>query len=178
MKKLVKLPDNNYIIVDSQIKTRMYYDFTYKVILDSAFKSQSNFNIGYISHSTKEMSCAKTLSIFDVNEAIFKYDIKIEAHNKYQKYNDKINLSLDEKIQRSGRFDIGFAEGFNACLEHLSDKRFTIDDIKEAFNKGIKYAHKPYPLDLEYEKEFLQSLEPKTEWDIELVGINNKIKII
>ena len=105
-------------------------------------------------------------------------------------------LAYKEDINEGNRES--FIEGFNKCLELNKDKLYTEKDIKNA----IKWLTKNYskvedelahPLETNqvelpdnffenvYEEALnraIQSLQPKTEWDVEVEKTENSIKII
>ena len=56
----------------------------------------------------------------------------------------------------------GFIKGFQKCLEILGDKKFSEDDMKEAYSRGfLQQGIKSF-------NSLIQSLQ-QTEWDVEIV---------
>ena len=186
MQKLIKLNDQHYIIVnDSEIKEG---DYKYhhvkgivKAICDGAYTNEFK-----ITHSTQPLEGVKHIPLSEVEEAINGYSVEKMAKNAYLKHSAKDDrLSLDEQIQRSGGFNVGYSEGFKAHQELVKDK-LTIDI--DVF-KPIAYAFfslyrtnefDDEELELEFQRILnnnIQSLLPKTEWDIEF-DEQGKIKLI
>ena len=113
-------------------------------------------------------------------------------------YNGYTPMQLARQSAVDNNYDIeddvykhGFVEGFKAHQELVKDKLFTTEDIR----KAIKMAWEADSIDgtvdlnvvLHYgnnndlrtkwsEEEIIQSLLPKTEWDIEF--IDGKIKLL
>jgi hypothetical protein len=91
------------------------------------------------------------------------------TQDSYQKYSAHDNkISLDEQIQRSGGFIVGFKEGFNKAMELNKDKVFTIENIEEAFAYGqLNQVHNQKYFS--GSKTYIQSLQQPTEIDVEIV---------
>ena len=88
------------------------------------------------------------------------YDLDELRQKAYEKY-DKDDLSLDEQIQRSGGFLVGFEDGFQKAIKILGDKKFSEEDMK----KAIYIAWEGGELASTHIIESLQ----QTEWDVEIV---------
>jgi hypothetical protein len=71
-------------------------------------------------------------------------------------------------------FDEGYKEGFQKAQELLSDRRFTLEDILDAWELGAKEG---LPLTRKKKKELIQSLS-KQSWNVEIEFIGNKVKIL
>jgi hypothetical protein len=74
-------------------------------------------------------------------------------------------------LHKSNIFE--FKKGFKKALEILGDKKFSENNIDEAFDAGYEMLDSPKNYN-DVLKEFKESLEP-TEWDVEVVieVINN-----
>ena len=194
MQKLIKISEEHYVVVDdSKIKNDNWALLNYpsgkEIVLmteDVPFKNATCINsenkfhhCGHkkITHSFGiELDGIKKRPLSEVEKLIYGYSVEEMTKNAYSKHSVKNDrLSLDEQIQRTGGFNVGYKEGFSAYKELTKDKLFTIEDMKESFLKGINFAHKPHPKDMELEKEFIESLVPQIEWDIEI--INGKIRL-
>jgi hypothetical protein len=91
-------------------------------------------------------------------------DVEKLTQDSYQKYSAHDNkISLDEQIQRSGGFIVGFKEGFNKAMEL---NRFTLEDIKRAisFGQGMDLWKEEEQID-----KFIQSLQQPKEIDVVIV---------
>ena len=136
-------------------------------------------------------------------ESKFGYiDIEKLTRNSYVKHSVKDDrLSLDEQIQRSGGFHVGFNKGFKKAQE-LIDKKFSLEDVREAMQavsvelaaidgeltsqspamihtwieKYLKELSKPKSFKIEVEMEAVRYSEFTNS--IQPKIINNKIKII
>ncbi len=186
--KLIKLSDNDYIIVDdSEIKKGdWYYDTNDKESLLPIYQRSQDpkFYKGCkkITHSTQPLSeeckrctgaceqCVdktKPLSLSEVEEAIYGYSIEKMADNWF--YNEENKNHYENYNEKPS-----WIKGFKAHQELVKDKLFTIEDMKKIFELGQEsVSNVNIPLDFDYN---IKSLLPKTEWDIEFV--DDKIKLI
>lgn len=169
--KLIKLSNTHYIVIDdSEIKDCYYYNS-----LDKAIRFGNNLNHPYhhkIIYSTENFGAGwqqkvMQLSLSEVEEAINRYSVEKMALQDF-KDNDDGFISFQDRSN-------GFVAGFEAHQELVKDKLFTVDDMRKAFREGLSYTtHKHYHSFSE--DVFIESLLPKTEWDIEI--IDNKIKLL
>lgn len=120
----------------------------------------------------------KPLSLSEVEEAINGCSVEEMAENKYP-----INPFYDgEELCHPDTNDElreGYIEGFKAHQELVKDKLFTIEDMKRIYEKGYS-AGRSELSSRESDKikyDYIQSLLPKTEWDIEITP-EGKIKLI
>ncbi len=118
------------------------------------------------------------LKLSEVEEAINGYNVEKMIPTKFC-IPHKHYISKDDKIC----YDTGFKDGFKAHQELAKDKLFTIEDIKKAFNAGYD-LHTWEELnipnderDYHNEHDYIQSLLPKTEWDIKF-DEQGKIKLL
>lgn len=98
------------------------------------------------------------------------FDVEKLAKKSYERFTPmESKLSLDELIQRTGGYNIGFKEGFQKRQELLSDRKFTLEDMREAYNQGMKNLY-VFLLGEVYERNFevlIQSL-PQHKWNVEI----------
>lgn len=189
MKKLIKLSDTHYIIVDdSEIKENQWYCNNKTLFLsDSKFDEGNNpnqrKNNKLVTHSTQPellgkgwMKSIKPLLLSEVEEAVYGYSVEKMAAElaykrriKYQsEYEDGVCFGLEE----------GYIEGFKAHQELVKDKLFTIEQMNQAIN--LAYVSGGAGDNYEECKRFIDEqldLLPKTEWDIE-IDEQGKIKLI
>jgi len=83
--------------------------------------------------STK--NCDEIFGVVDVEK------LTKDSYQKHSVHDDK--LSLDEQIQRSGGFIVGFKEGFIKAMELNKDKVFTLEDMKTVWDRSVDYRHNP-----------------------------------
>jgi hypothetical protein len=103
---------------------------------------------------------------------------KLALENAKLPVNNHKQQDLNTEIWISGARQLGFKEGFNKCLELNKNKLYTEKDLK----KAIKLAQN-YTCDVQYDENderheilkhthsesmIIQSLQPKTEWDIKI----------
>jgi len=68
----------------------------------------------------------------------------------------------------------GFHKGFKKAQELLSDRRFTLEDMRKAFNAGDTYRYyenggfRNIPSDILDEEQYIQSLSQPKSWKVEL----------
>jgi hypothetical protein len=111
-------------------------------------------------------------------------DVEKLAEDSYQKHSVHDNkLSLDEQIQRSGGFIVGFKAGFNKAMELNKYKMFSEDDVNLAFvlgknkdetriNKLINSILQPIEIDVEIEMERSKFIVDKSQRDNVSNGFN------
>ena len=98
-------------------------------------------------------------------------DVEKLAQDSYQKHSVHDNkLSLDEQIQRSGGFIVGFKAGFNKAMELNKDKVFTLEDMRKAYYVGYEDGKSGAT----FFQKLIQSIQQPTEIDVE---IESKIAI-
>ncbi len=72
----------------------------------------------------------KLLSVSNCDEIFGVVDVEKLSQNEYQKHSvEDETHTLNEEIQRSGGFIVGFKEGFNKAMELNKDKLFTVEDL-------------------------------------------------
>jgi site-specific DNA-adenine methylase len=124
---------------------------------------------GVIIASTSIKKGISSLSKQNCDEIFRVVDVGKLTQDSYQKYSAHDNkISLDEQIQRSGGFIVGFKEGFNKAMELNKDKVFTLEDIDKAIEwatiNGRKGNITHYDID-----NFIQSLQQPTEIEVMIV---------
>jgi hypothetical protein len=203
--KLIKLSDTHYIIVDdSEIKEGDWM-FNYSGVKyneqvvsqctkNAAINWQQNMHINNetksirdcikkITHSTQSIENhpdldypffhnVDSISLSEVEEAINGYSVEKMAKQDYQQY----NLSAHHGNSTKQDYYDCFIRGFKAHQELVKDKLFTIKDIDNAYIQG-RNDESISGNKKKMREEYLQSLLPKTEWDIEF-NEQGKIKLI
>jgi hypothetical protein len=111
----------------------------------------------------------KRLSIKNCEAIANGYDLDELIEESYEKHrvNDK-GYSINEQIQRSGGFSIGYEEGFLKAMELIGDKKFSINEVVELckilMSNPFEKCGKTYQ---ELTDNYIQSLQ-QTEWDVEI----------
>lgn len=105
----------------------------------------------------------------------------VSYHKLYNEGIKKYNISYSSN--NSDTY-LGFNLGFDTCLELNKDKLYTLQDLKDAFESGEHYGRtwsEFYNTDsvsrdlaerVEDFNGFIQLLQPKTEWDVEVEMTN------
>jgi hypothetical protein len=158
-----------------------------------------------ITHSTQPLEATRTvtvdklvfykikpLSLSEVEELIngYSFDYKLEdfEHEREKVYLETGSLTACEILNR------GISLGFEAHQEIVKDKLFTIEDMQKAIQMSRLISDGKESFDAEdisgctevctYDWKFkhndydiIQSLLPKTEWDVEF-DENGKLKLI
>ena len=176
--KLIKINTDHYIIVDdSEIKEGdWYYWEVTKTIqiakLDSLNRlPKSSDGSKKITHSTQPLNTkfndwfdAQIITLSEVKELIGEVDVEKKAHNWF----------MTEKFMSSHIADMkSFIAGYNQALEDNKDKKYTEEDLRKAISetrRGMLFLDK-------YVNEFIQSLQPKTKWEVEF-DENGKLKLV
>ena len=190
MKKLIKLSEEHYIVVDdSEIKENDWYYYpSHKVgagikqfNIKEHFKEEpcitlANLKAKKITHSTLPLSDKPhyaeygMLALSECEELTQGYSI------------DRIYADYCENYPYEDYLVFGlFEDGFKAHQKLVKDKLFAVEDIEKAVElarKKDEYKFDGKPTDyIHTEIEIIQSLLPKTEWRIE-IDENNKMKLV
>jgi len=186
--KLIKVSEDHYVIVDDSRKSLLskggsgyYLGHNHKIYSISDISNKPV--IGQITHSTQPLEYKFSSFVYkgydniplsEVEEAIYGYSVKKMAqsaftHPDFGKY----------KIGSVAYYN-GYKDGFKAHQELTKDKLFTVKQMKKALSVVYKdwyqdIGHSENTED-EYYNRIIQSLFPKTEWDIEIV--DGKIKLL
>lgn len=199
--KLIKINTDHYVVVDdSEIQEGDWYiddtnrirqavmgDGLYWAVRNGYKKiTHSTEPLGFLNEygSTADLKCdwtnVKFLPISEVKELIGEVDIHLKAMSKYSL--GEINNEHD------------FTLGYNQALEDNKEKKYTEEDIRKAIEmaRDIKddSAHDIFTAEdisgcaevCTYgwrnrykDEEIIQSLQPKTEWEVEI--IDGKLKL-
>lgn len=192
MKKLTKLSETHFIIVDdSEIKEGDYvYDLKDKCIRYVKKYLKDNW-IKKITHSTLPLedvglntsmgnqlgfAYIEPLSLQECEELTQGYSIEKMAYDATKKqliriFSGESKEDIDDDIQKRRYY---YELGFNAHKELVKDKLIlSVEDMKVAIQSVMKNIND----EVSNQEEIIQSLLPKTEWEIE-IDENNKMKLI
>ena len=176
--RLIKINTDHYIICDdSEIKDGDWYWND----LDKAIRVGNTINHPYhkkITHSTLEgasedyekygfKGLPKAISLQEVKELI-----EVDVEKLFvAKYNPRdLDLPID------GYFRKGWETGYNQAIEDNKEKKYTEAQMRECWRASERFDrpyNEGYAPNLE---EFIQSLQPKTSWEVEIV--DGKLKLI
>lgn len=204
MKKLIKLSDTHYIIVDdTEIKEGDFYITEIPQMIYQYFKTKGlscsrgkNFKIIYSNQPLEYIHIApkvkglklgfkniKQLSLSEVEEVINGYNLEEMVGQSFENMGYHSTVTSHEENQ----FKLGYKLGFKAHQELVKDKMFTVEDIKKAIQLAQDYTVETQYDEFDVlheilkhthsEKMIIQSLLPKTEWDIE-INEQNKITLL
>jgi len=195
--KLIKIKEDHYVVVDdSEIKEGDYY---FSKISDNVFRRSNgghwieNYDkkmYQKITHSTQPLECdkmwtpvggkqwmcntmlccgkilnpkTKPISLQEVKELIGEVDVEKKA--------EELTKHLTFPDERKE----GIIIGYNQAIEDNKEKKYTEEDLKKAYFEGKSYVADTPPYFDNFE-EFIQSLQPKTSWEVELVDGKLKLK--
>jgi hypothetical protein len=192
--KLIKINTDHYVIVDdSEIKEG---DFVINIqrnhiyptpveVIDVEYRNRRNDVFKKITHSTQPIEAnslhrkydfinINPLSLSEVKELIGEIN---EEKNMWYERNTQNPYPTDSPSHTG--FKKGFELGYNQSLEDNQEKKYTEDDLAEAILRTIDACNKAQNDsygELEIDEEaIIQSIQPKTEWDVEIV--DNKLKL-
>ena len=77
-----------------------------------------------------------------------------------------------ENVHRTGV--LGYIDGYNQCLEDNKDKKYTDDDMRNCWMESWS-ASRQMSKYMDF-MSYIQSLQPKTEWEVEIVDGKIKLK--
>ncbi len=181
MQKLINITDDHYVVVDdSKIEVDDWYvddakQIRKSVVSDEAHWQHRQYNREYmkITHSTRPFGGSATaISLYEVKELIGEVDLEILA----------ANLANPNVCKTTN-----WIEGYNQALEDNKEKKYTEEDlglfleyVRDNYtgmgaphlvhNKGGQRKTKVIVQD------YIQSLQPKTEWEVEMVDGKLKLK--
>ena len=171
--KLIKLKHDHFVIVDdSEIKEGDFvYDSKDKVIRFVKRYLKDDW-IKKITHSTQPLYkndfwAIQELKLSEVKELIGEVDVEKKA-------DDIIPNLLHKKYVKTG-----FIAGYNQALEDNKKRKYTEEDLRMAYKEGAKSQRFNAYLDGSEKTidETIQSLQLKTEWEVEIVDGKLKLKL-
>lgn len=102
--------------------------------------------------------CNSKLSIKNCEAIENGYDLDELAKNLYKE-------SLNYHLQHELDYTFGVIDGFQKALEILGDKKFSENDVRDAYYHGEQDSYMKGGLTKQKEDEYIQSLQ-QTEWDV------------
>ncbi len=153
--KLIKINTEHYVVVDETIQpvNDYYYDSSINKIKNTNGAEYGEASHCWqITHSTKGKYKEEYISLQEVKELIGEVNVK----KKTEKY-----TSHDM---------FWYRQGYNQAIEDNKKKKYTEEDMWKAFEYGKTLDGYDWFGDL------LESLQPKTEWEVEFVDGKLKLK--
>lgn len=179
--KLIKINTDHFVVVDdSEIKEKSgdwFYSFETGKIYDTLIHHTAA-SCKKITHSTQPLEeekghigwdKVKYLSLSSVKALLGEVDVEKKARKVIP-----TPMSGTEYIDEIK----GFVKGYNQALEDNKEKRYTEEDMRKAieFGRGQILDNISIGIIHEQTDNFIQSLQPKTEWEVEIVDGKLKLK--
>ena len=176
--KMIKLTEKHYILVDDKFdpidSDRKYVHKSGRIWQwDSGMAYVSNNPPQPITHSTQPesfgtgwMQSIQPLFLSEVKELLGVVDVETKAHNWSTRQTTRSTDYWRSMVST-------YVEAYNQALEDNKEKKYTYYDIENAFNSGRGYG---VPDDIKDFDSFIQSIQPKTEWEVEFVDGKLKLK--
>ena len=168
--KLIKINTDHYVVVDdSKIEVGDWYiddakQIRKSVVSDEVYWQHRQYNREYmkITHSNighlYQVSILP-LSLQEVKELIGEVDVEKWARSQYS----------SEPNDYEEEYYLGLIKGYNQALEDNKEKKYTEEDVISIVKKSRETG-----LTAEY---LLLSIQPKTEWEVEIVDGKLKLKL-
>jgi len=81
---------------------------------------------------------------------------------------------VEKKAEKYTSHDMfWYKQGYNQALEDNKDKKYTEEDILDAWELGASVG---LPLTRNKKETLFKALQPKTEWEVEIVDDKLKLK--
>lgn len=202
--KLIKITDDHYVVVDETIQpvNGYYYDsFINKIKSTNGAEYGEASHCWQITHSTQPVDNVngfpafivggvQEISLQEVKELIGEVDVEKKANEEYK---DNLHNPFFTAAP------MGYIKGYNQALEDKKEKKYTEKEVVDFLKwlkhldngtyhynphtkeKSLSIGFSPYDCfidDVMPENElfdyYIQSLQPKTEWEVEWETIDNR----
>jgi hypothetical protein len=151
--------------------------FTSDSVYDEGNNPNSS-NPNVTDHNYKVLSQSPDFSLLSEEDAkrIGWFDVEGLAYRHRRSYQDSFE-GMNECIMNDAiHQQRGYVAGFQKHAELTSDRRFTEDDIKQAFNDGMKNAWKTISEKI-LPEEYIKSLSQPKSWEVEYKEENGVYKV-
>ena len=167
--KLIKINTDHYVVVDdSEIKEGDWYVHNQKGVglrVQKCIGTNLPMDSKKITHSTQPLGIGWQqevieLSLKEVKELIGEVDVEKKANE------------CIANVKHNG----SYIRGYNQALEDNKEKKYTEEDLIEIlklYDNHIQINFGPSGK-IQSPKEFIQSLQPKTKWEVEWETIDNR----
>lgn len=174
--KLIKINTDRYVIVDDSkpeigdwvYSTDGIHQWFGRVLELSPKKiTHSTPNVGGL--SALLIAGIKELPLSEVKELIGEVDVEKKAEEYKDRKGSIPTTKLEDEI-----FKLGFKDGYNQALEDNKEKKYTKEDLRKALSQAFMASQEGYQITSD---EIVQSLQPKTEWEVEF-DENGKLRLV
>lgn len=181
--KLIKINEEHYVVVDdSEIKEGDWIidskdplsprQIKTKHLLEDLFDSEKK-----ITHSTLPL---EKFTYDNLSDEVFSMDYHNIKPLSIQEVKELIGeVDVDKRIYDTDfRGDVNsYKQGYNQALEDNKEKKYTEDDMIKCWKYASMDKHQIFGDQIgEYYLSFIKSLQPKTEWEVEIVDGKLKLK--
>ena len=184
--KLIKINSEYYVIVDdSEIKEG---DWVLETLNNVIFQVKvsgndyKNSTFKKITHSTQPLNTkfndwfdAQIITLQEVKELIGEVDVEKKAYRFRRDYQDSFEWMNECIMNDAMHRQEGYKAGYNQALEDNKEKKYTEEDLRKTVWEAIKIALNEDFSEKKY-NEIIQSLQPKTEWEVEFENGVLKLK--
>lgn len=170
--KMKKIAEDHYVVVDdSDIKGGHYFlmhgylirqcDYVDGYMIIDTKKGKHHVSVcKKMTHSTQPLEWfgGEIIFLSEVKELLGVMDVEKKAQIEWG------------NVHRTGV--LGYIDGYNQALEDNKEKKYTEEDLRKAISetrRGMLFLDK-------YVNEFIQSLQPKTEWEVEILDGKLRLK--
>ena len=183
---LIKIADDHYIVVDdSEIKKGDWVVGCTKTVVQCMYPENVHHrDVKKITHSTQPLellsenglsgmgfSKVRPLNVFEVKELLGVVDVE-----KSMWYERNLQNPYPSDSPSNTGFNKGFELGYNQALEDNKDRKYTREDLLDAYTWGFLEGTERGDDVTDSVNKFSQSLQPKTEWNVEFV--DGKLKLV
>ena len=169
-----KLSEEHYIVVDdSEIKEGDWIGFPNlkKFVPVQYLGGDLTGGEKKITHSTQPLEWfgGEIIFLSEVKELLGVVDVEKKA-NEYFTETNPYHPEYNEGLH------IGYKVGYNQALEDNKDRKYTREDLLDAYTWGFLEGTERGDDVTDSVNKFSQALQPKTEWEVEIVDGKLKLK--
>ena len=192
--KLIKINQDHYIVVDgdSEIKEGDY-KYCFMDDVNKIHKQNGQYydtNEFKITHSTKPLrggyefyyGSEGKINLQEVKSLVGEVDVTEKANIQFDKDTEIIPYPTPFWFESQDAQFHSYIKGYNQALKDNKEKKYTEEDLRNAHESGLGYRNGAGQRNLPQEERdrefshFLQSLQPKTEWNVEFIDGKLKLK--
>ena len=164
---LKELTTDHYVVVDdSEIKVGDWFLPISGIGWELNNPKQADSGGGYNNNHCKRITHSTDISwieidyipLSEVKELLGEVDVE---KNMWYERNVQNPYSSDSLLHTG--FNKGFELGYNQALEDNKDRKYTEEDLRNAYRHGTTVNHGTK----EHFNSFIQSFQSKTEWEVE-----------
>lgn len=137
------------------------------------------YDVNEVMYTIPTSQAKELLGVVDVEKKAF--ELAILFHNTYEKlapafgYETRLDTKVFDKNSANGKLMIAVCKEIYQALEDNKERKYTKEDMLKAYREGenVRYSRVGEAV---LEKQFIQSLQPKTEWEVEFV--DGKLQLV